>query len=133
MKRNLRRSIDIALTGLGIGIIFSAVILRGSLDITAQLPLALVGVLLMEAGVWGLSTKLFPNERRYSKLRDEGDSMIQLIRELNDAAIAQSKGQEDAKRFQSTLQQMHDSVIRMSELAGKEDGPANPLAPKSDS
>lgn len=130
MKRNLRRSIDIALTGLGIGIIFSAVILRGSLDITAQLPLALLGVLLMEAGVWGLSTKLFPNERRYSKLRDEGDAMIQLIRELNNAAIAQATGQEDAKRFQTTLQQMHDSVIRMSELAGKEDGLVNPMAPK---
>lgn len=133
MKRNLRRSIDIALTGLGIGIIFSAVILRGSLDITAQMPLALLGVLLMEAGVWGLSTKLFPNERRYSKLRIEGDAMINHIRELNDAAIAHAAGKEDAKRFQATLQQMHDSVIRMSELAGKEDGTVNPMAPPRDS
>ena len=38
MKRSVRRNIDIALTGLGIGIIFSAVILGGSLDIRAQLP-----------------------------------------------------------------------------------------------
>lgn len=35
MKRSIRRNIDIALTGLGIGIIFSAVILGGSLDIRA--------------------------------------------------------------------------------------------------
>jgi len=133
VKRNLRRSIDIALTGLGIGIIFSAVILRGSLDVTAQLPLALIGVLFMEAGVWGLSTKLFPNERRYTKLREEGDAMINLIRELNSAAIAHSSGKEDAKRFQATLQQMHDSVIRMSDLAGKEDGLINPMAPDKNS
>lgn len=133
MKRNIRRSIDIALTGLGIGIIFSAVILRGSLDITAQMPMALLGVLLMEAGVWGLSNRLFPNERRYSKLRMEGDAMINYIRELNDAAIAHASGKEDAKRFQATLQQMHDSVIRMSDLAGKEDESVNPMAPPRNS
>ena len=122
MKRSIRRNIDIALTGLGIGIIFSAVILGSSLDIRAQLPIALIGVLFMEAGVWGLSAKLFPSERRYSRLREEGDRMIELIRELNAAAIAKDTGAEDAKRFQETLQQMHDSVTKMSELAALEDG-----------
>lgn len=123
MKRSVRRNIDIALTGLGIGIIFSAVILGGSLDIRAQLPIALVGVLIMEAGVWGLSAKLFPSERRFLKLREEGDRMIDLIRELNAAAIAKDTGAEDAKRFQDTLQKMHDSVLKMSELAAlEEDG-----------
>ena len=121
MKRSVRRNIDIALTGLGIGIIFSAVILGGSLDIRAQLPIALVGVLIMEAGVWGLSAKLFPSERRFLKLREEGDRMIGLIRELNAAAIAKDTGAEDAKRFQDTLQKMHDSVLTMSELAAIED------------
>ena len=133
MKRNIKRQFDLGLTGLGIGIIFSSVILGGSLDIQAQLPLALLGVLLMEAGVWGLSQKLFPNERRYNSLREEGDRMISLIRELNHAAIAQSKGQEDAKRFQATLQKMHDSVMQMSELASKaDDGAPNPLAPSKE-
>ena len=122
MKRNLRRSIDIALTGLGIGIIFTAVVLGGTLDIQFQLPVALVGVLLMEAGVWGLSSKLFPSERRYSRLRSEGDRMIELIRELNSAAINRDRGVEDARRFQATLEAMHDSVVRMSALAALEDG-----------
>ncbi len=131
MKRNLRRNIDIALTGLGIGLIFSAVILGGSLDIRAQLPLALIGVLIMEAGVWGLSSKLFPSERRYLRLREEGDRMIDLIRELNNAAIAKDTGSEDARRFQETLQKMHDSVVKMSELAAVEDG-SKPAAEKSD-
>jgi len=116
MKRNLRRSIDIALTGVGIVLIFTAVIVSGTLDLQLQLPLALLGVLLMEAGVWGLSSKLFPSERA------EGDRMIDLIRELNSAAINRDRGIEDARRFQTTLETMHDSVVRMSALAALEDG-----------
>ncbi|MEQ9070690.1 MAG: hypothetical protein RLO18_28395, partial [Gimesia chilikensis] len=86
MKRNIRRQFDIALTGLGIGIIFVAVILGGTLEIQIQLPIALLGVLLMEAGVWGLSGKVLPNQRRFNRLREEGDRLIQLLRELNEAA-----------------------------------------------
>lgn len=122
MKHSIRRTLDIALTALGIGLVFTAVILGNSLDISVQLPLALFGVLLMEAGIWGLSAKLVPSSRKYSGLREEGDNMLQLIRELNAAAIAKDRGDEDAKRFQDTLQRMHDSVSRMSELAAREDG-----------
>lgn len=121
MQRNIRRKIDIGLTGLGIGIIITAVVLGGSLQIELQLPLALLGVLFMEAGVWGLSAKLFPSERRYSKLRREADHMIALVRELNTAAIAKDTGEEDARRFQDALAAMHDSVEKMSTLAGVED------------
>lgn len=67
-------------------------LLSSSLDIQQQLPLALIGVLLMEAGVWGLSSKVFPNERRYIDLREEGDNIIELIRKLNAAAVACEKG-----------------------------------------
>ena len=63
-------------------------LISSSLDIQQQLPLALIGVLLMEAGVWGLSSKVFPNERRYIDLREEGDNIIELIRKLNAAAVA---------------------------------------------
>lgn len=122
MRRHIRRNFDYCLTGLGIGIILCAVILGASLDIVVQLPMALIGVLIMEAGVWRITTKLFPNERRFSGLRTEGDHMIELIRQLNSAAIAKETGQEDARRFQETLQAMHDSVIKMSEIAAKDDG-----------
>lgn len=122
MRHNIRRSIDVGLTGLGIGIIFTAVILSSSLTIQMQLPLALVGVLLMEAGVWGLSSKVFPNERRYMDLRGEGDTIIQLIRQLNSAAVAREKGEDTDGRFQATLDEMHDSVKRMAELASRESG-----------
>jgi hypothetical protein len=91
-----------------------------------QLPLALIGVLLMEAGVWGLSSKVFPNERRYIELRVEGDSIIQLIRQLNAAAVARDQGVGAEDNFQATLDEMHDSVTRMAELASRASGPHAP-------
>lgn len=120
MKKNLRRRIDMGLTALGIAVVFSAIILGDSLDIRAQMPIALIGVLLMEAGIWGLSAKFIPNQRKYTSLRDEGDRMLELIRELNSAAIAKDRGDEDAKRFQQTLEAMHNSVVKMSEMASLE-------------
>ena len=120
MKRNILLNIDAGLTGLGIAVIFSSIILGTSLDIRAQMPIALLGVLLMEAGIWGLASKLVPNQRKYTKLRTEGDNMLQLIRELNAAAIAKERGEEDSKRFQDTLAEMHDCVVKMSNLANVE-------------
>jgi len=128
LKRNIRSSIDAVLTGLGIGIIFTAVILSPSLTVQMQLPIALVGVLLMEAGVWGLSSKVFPSERRYIDLRAEGDNIIQLIRRLNSAAVARDQGVDVDGRFQATLDEMHDSVKRMAELASRENGSPGPSA-----
>lgn len=123
MRRSIRRGIDFGLTGLGIGVIFTAVLLGSSLTIQMQLPLALVGVLLMEAGVWGLSSKVFPSERRYIELREEGDAIIQLIRQLNAAAVARDQGTDTENYFQATLDEMHSSVKRMAELASRESGP----------
>ena len=123
MRRNIRRGTNAGLTGLGIGIIFTAVLISSALTLQMQLLLALIGVLLMEVGVWGLSRKLFPNERRYTELREEGDSIIQLIRQLNAAAVARDQGADADDRFQSTLAEMHDSVKRMAELASRENGP----------
>lgn len=127
MNRKIRRNIDIMLTGLGIAFIFTAVLLGTTLSVRVQMPMALVGVLLMEAGVWGLSSKFFPSDRRFSRLRVEGNRMLDLVRELNSTAIAKDTGQEDAKRFQATLEEMHNSVIKMSELAGVEDGKQIPI------
>jgi len=82
----------------------------------------------MEAGVWGLSSKVFPSERRYIDLRAEGDNIIQLIRQLNSAAVARDQGVDVDGRFQATLDEMHDSVKRMAELASRENGPPRPSA-----
>ncbi len=118
MKKQIRHSMDIALTGLGIGVIVTAIILGSALDVRIQLPVALFGVLLLEAGIWGISAKLFPNERRFVTLRAELDCMVDLVRELNASVLSDA---EDAnERFNKTLDEMHASVNRMSELAGTE-------------
>jgi hypothetical protein len=129
LRKSIRRNIDLVLTAVGIAVVFSAIILGTSLDVRAQVPIALIGVLLMEAGIWGLSAKFVPNQRRYTSLRNEGDRMLDLIRELNSAAIAKEIGTEDAKRFQITLEAMHNSVLKMSELASVEADNASESAP----
>lgn len=117
MRKKIRRSIDMTLTVLGIITIFAAVLMSTTLTVKMQLPVVLFGVLLMEAGVWGLSSKVFVNERHYTKLREEGDNIISLIRELNSSAVARDSGEEDDQRFQATLERMHGSVNRMSGIA----------------
>ena len=117
MKKSTRRSVNILFAVLGIVIIITAVLMSAILTVKVQLPIVLLGVLLMEVGVRSLSGKYFLNERRYIGLRSEGDNIIKLIRELNSSAVARDNGEEDDRRFQSTLEKMHDSVDRMSRLA----------------
>jgi len=121
LRRNIRRSIDMMLTLAGILVIFGSVFFANTIGVQALFLLVLFGVLIMEIGVWGLSSRLLPSERKFSRLREEGDNMITLIRELNASAIAKDRGEEDAKRFQQTLASMHDSVVRMAELAAHQD------------
>ena len=83
----------------------------------------LFGILILEAGVWGLASRLLPNERRYLGLREEGNHFIELIRQLNRAAVARQEvdgGDENEEHFRDALKQMHAAVRRMGELAGKD-------------
>ena len=104
------------------GVIFGSV-LWGSNSLQLQVLFVLFGILILEAGVWGLASRLLPNERRYLGLREEGNHFIELIRELNRAAVAREEGDagdENEERYQGALEQMHASVRRMGELAGKD-------------
>jgi hypothetical protein len=102
------------------GIIFGSV-LFGPRSLQLQVLLVLIGVLILEAGVWGLTSTFLPNERRYLSLREEGDHFLGLIRELNAAALARGESEEDDKLFRETRARMHSSVERMAELAGQDD------------
>ena len=122
VKRKIRRVLEIALPVLGMGVIFGSV-LSGPSSLQLQVLFVLFGILILEAGVWGLASRLLPNERRYLGLREEGNHFIELIRELNRAAVARKEGDggnENEERFRDALAQMHASVRRMGELAGKE-------------
>jgi hypothetical protein len=119
LKRKIRRAIEISMPLLGMGIIFGSVLV-GPPSLQLQVFLVLVGVLILEAGVWGLTSGPLPNERRYLALRTEGDHFLGLIRILNQAAVGRDRGEENDTRFRSTRAEMHTSVERMGQLAGKD-------------
>jgi hypothetical protein len=104
------------------GIIFLSV-LFGSDSLQLQVISVLFGILILEAGVWGLASRLLPDERRYLDLREEVDHFVGLIPELNASAVAsldREGSKEDEKRFQEVLEQLHACVRRMGEVAAKD-------------
>ena len=72
MKRRLRRAIEFGLPIVGMLIIFGSVLFVPPDSLQIQVVVVLAGVLILEAGVWGLTTGILPNERRYLALRQEG-------------------------------------------------------------
>ena len=116
VKRKIRRILEIALPVSGMGIIFGSV-LYGPSSLQLQVLFVLFGILILEAGVWGLANRLLPDERRYVALREEVEHFIVLVPHLNTAALAKKAGTEDDSRYRNVLEQMHTSVNRMSEVA----------------
>ena len=122
MKRTIRRILEIALPVLGMGVIFLSV-LFGSDSLQLQVLSVLFGILILEAGVWGLASRLLPDERRYIELREEVEHLIGLIPELNTSAVARldpDGSKEDGERFHDVLEQLHDCVRRMGEVAAND-------------
>ena len=107
---------------LGVLTIFAGLLLVSSDSVQAQIMVVLAGILALEAGVWGLGQQLLPNDRQFLDLRVEGEHFIDLIRDLNTAALARNQdaaGTADAdKRFTEVLTLMHKSVDQMGEFAG---------------
>ena len=123
MKRMVRSGIEAALALVGLGFIFASVPLGSPINPQLQWTFLLVGVLILEARVWGLTSRILGNRRIYLGLREAGDHFIGLIRKLNETAVARDDGHEHDERFRHTLEEMHASVERMSELAGQATDP----------
>ncbi len=119
--RTFRRAIELGLPILGMAVVFGGVLFVPPTNLQMQIVVVLVGVLLLEAGVWGLTGQILPNERHYRALREEGDHFITLIRDLNSAALARKEGLEGSDEgFEEALAAMHASVERMGGFAGEE-------------
>lgn len=104
---------------VGVMVVLTAILFVHELRL--QLAIVIVGLFLVEAGVWNLSQWLLPNDRQYIGLRAEGDHFIMLIRRLNEAAV-QLKSVDDAanrQAFEAAREAMHESVEKMAQLAGK--------------
>ncbi|MEJ2679728.1 MAG: hypothetical protein P8174_11755, partial [Gemmatimonadota bacterium] len=111
----------------GMVLVLVAVLVVGSPG--TELGLVLVGLLLVEGGVWRIASSVLPDERRYVALREESNRFVAMVRQLNAAAIALC-GEETAGArlaLEETKRAMHRSVERMVVLAGRsaEDVPAD--------
>jgi hypothetical protein len=80
---------------------------------------AMLGLLLMQLGVWQVTSTLMPNQRTYLGLRKEADYFLTLVRLLNRAALTAAEGSDFGEREVERLhEEMHHSVDRMRKLAG---------------
>ncbi len=122
--RNLRKALAIAFPMTGMLLVFVAILVPAiSLNLQLQIVVVLVGLIIIEAGVWRLTAKILPNERKYHALRAEVDSFIGYVRILNtQGSNLRVQETETAKEsFLETLDSLHASVDRMGEVAGREE------------
>lgn len=84
-------------------------------DAVWQIVVVVVGLLLIEAGVWNLARRLPPEDRRYMRLRQEVEAFLEDVRILNDHAVSGDEAavEEDRRR-------LRDRVDAMVEAAGDE-------------
>jgi hypothetical protein len=118
--RTVRRKVDTILPVLGIVLVLAAVLFIWQ-NLYLQLGVVILGIFLIEAGIWKLAHPLLPSQRRYTALRAEVDDFIDLVRELNTAGVEREAGNVAAEADMAALRErMVDSVDRMVDYAGKE-------------
>ena len=78
--RKLREVIDRIITYGGVLVVLSTIVVaEASPD---QVVLVLLGLLLVQLGIWRIGSRSFPNTRTNQRLRDEVDQFLASIREL---------------------------------------------------
>jgi hypothetical protein len=122
--RNLRKILAMGLPVLGTILVFLAILVPAiAMNLQLQIAVVLVGLLIIEAGVWRLAARILQNERKYLFLRAELAGFIDRIRVLNAHGVNLRKADTEAAReaFRETLDALHAAVDRMAEVAGRED------------
>lgn len=117
--RALRNAITFAVPVAGMIMVLTAVLVVTSPR--TELALVVLGLLLVEGGVWRVAGPVLPNERRYLALRAESIRFIAMIRQLNAAAISAREQKTPGARqtLEETTRAMHRSVDRMVAVAGR--------------
>ncbi|MFO7893419.1 MAG: hypothetical protein R6U63_06795 [Longimicrobiales bacterium] len=78
------------------------------------------GLLFFQLALVGSFDALLPDTRVYLALREETDQLLELVRELNAAAIeAQRAGMDPNEHTRPIVEQLHQTVERLPEYAGK--------------
>lgn len=120
MVRTVRNVLNILVPLVGMMVVFSSVLWID--DLSLQMMLVILGVLMIQSVTWKLTNPFFPSERKFTELRAETDEFVDLVRQLNAAAVmAREVGtMHDWEHYEAVLASMHRSVDRMGALAGKE-------------
>lgn len=84
-------------------------------DSVWQIAIVVVGIVLVEAGVWNVARRLAPDDRKFGALRREVENFLDDVRELNLHAVA-----EDRDGLEEVRGRMHERVDVMTEVAGEE-------------
>ena len=122
----MRKSRRAEIIGFSIagGIMVTLAILLPSVssNLSLQLILALVGLFLVQAGIWRIMERTIRKERRFLALRGEVESFLSLVRTLNAQGVRlrEENTQERWQGFHASVEALHDSVDRMAEAAGRE-------------
>ena len=118
--RRLRRTIEMGLPVAGVVIVLAGVLFFAR-SLYVQLIVVLLGLLLIQAGIWKLANPVLPSERRYNALRSEVDSFILLARRLNRATLENTSDPTPANRARllQIRDEMMESVRRMEAVAGR--------------
>ena len=121
--RRLRRTIEVGLPVLGVVLVLAAVLFLAR-SLLLQLGVVLLGLVLIEAGIWNLASPVLPSERKFVALRREVDGFILLVRRLNRAtlALASEPTPQNRSRLLEVRDEMLESVKRMETAAGRTDG-----------
>lgn len=115
--------VRVLLAVLGMAIIFFGVLTSD--DPQTQLALIIVGILLIQGGVWTLAQRVVGPRREYLALRREVVDFLGLVRNLNDASLEKGAAEEAAAaERRRILEEMHARVDRMAAAAGKTGRPA---------
>ncbi len=118
-RRTVNRYTPLVSAIAGVVVVFVGVLMVATG--TAQIFIVAAGLVVLEGGVWYMANPIFTSERRYLRLRDELDSMVDLVRKLNRAAL-----EPDAeKELEGLRSAMHQSVDEMLEVAGVEGQPSS--------
>jgi len=115
-SRRLVRNVPFLVAVVGMTLVFAGVVLLYPQNTTVGIAVVAGGIFSLLMGVWYAANPYLKSERRYLGLRAEVDGFIGLVRQLNAAACA---GQPE--EVQGVTAQMHESVERLRDLAGKED------------
>lgn len=119
----LRKLIEAAVPLLGTAVVLTAVLFLPD-NLLLQLVVVVGGILLVEAGVWRLTNPFLPSERSNDELRREVDDFLDLVRELDRAAVdarADATGEVE-RRVDAIAAAMQESVARMRTQAGVRKG-----------